>query len=101
MLLDFGELCTITPAAGGLRYVIDALFNDGPRRSSDLDLDRFGPTDVVGSDPHLEVRTEDALNLGPGDLVELESKPDRPYRVATIEPEDVDGGYRVVQLLEA
>jgi hypothetical protein len=97
---DFGETCTITPTAGGTPFTISAIFNAGPQRTSELELDQIGSTNVVGSNPHLELSSEERAKIAELDEVAIPSKAPITYRISTIEPEDVDGGFFVAELLE-
>ena len=97
---DFGETCTVTPVAGGGPFAIQAIFNNGPLRST-VDLDAHADTSVVGSDPHLELPKEERAKIRELDLVDVPSQAPTRYRIGTIEPEDIDGGFYVAQVLEA
>lgn len=97
---DFGEVVTITPGAGGTPFTIEAIFNDGPQRTGELSLDQFGSTNVVGSNPHLEISREERAKLHRLDQVAVPSKAPTTYRISTIEAEDLDGGFFVIELLE-
>ena len=92
---DFGEVCTISP------FAVSAIFNDGALRVAGLDTSQYGETEIVGSDPNLQVSKEDRAKINLLDVVEIPSKSPTTYRVQTIEPEDVDGGFYLIQLLEA
>lgn len=97
---DFGEVVTITPGAGGTPFTIEAIFNAGPQRTSELELAQFGATNVVGTNPHLELSREELAKVKLLDQVSVPSKLPITYRISTIEPEDIDGGFYVAELLE-
>ena len=102
LLEDFGEIVTITPRSGRATYSLAAIFNRGPRR---VELLGEGITriEIMGSDPWLLVRTEDVASeeLKNLDRVDIPSEPTTPYRVMSLEPEEDDGLFFVVQLTEA
>lgn len=98
---DFGEVCTISPVAGGSPFAVTAIFNDGPSRSSDLDVAAYGDMNIVGSNPHLEMSKEDRAKVSLLDVIEIPSRRPLTYRIQTIEPEDIDGGFFTIELLEA
>lgn len=101
LLEDFGELVTVSPAAGGPARELRAIFSRGARRASELELDQgVGAVELMGSDPWLLLTAEDASEIERSDRVSIPSQLPQMFRVHTVEHVDEDAAFRDVRLLE-
>jgi hypothetical protein len=102
MLADFGETITATPAVGGPSFQFVAIFNEGPRRVSELDLSEIAPVEIEATEPYLLARAEDVTRLDQYARVVVPSQPGLSgfWRVHLPERDEADGLLRVIRLLE-
>lgn len=100
-LLDFGEECIVTPAAGGPPWRFRAIPDRPARRATELELgEGIAPLEMTGSDPKLLARADDVLELAQGDIVDVPKWRPLVFSVHTIEPDGDEIDFRMIDLLE-
>lgn len=101
LLESFGAEVTVSPASGGRSWKPPAIFNRGPR-PVDLDLGgQIAAVEISGSDPWLFMQRKDALAIRETDRITVAGEP-HPFRVnQDAGPDEDDGEFRAVHLLEA
>jgi hypothetical protein len=99
MLRDFGEVVTAHPAAGGPPFQFLAIFDQGPRRVTALELSDLADVQVVGEDTALLARAEDIKRLDQFARLTIGSD-STVWRVHSIERDEADGKLRSIQIVE-
>lgn len=100
-LLDFGESCIATPAAGGSAWSFLAIPDRAQRRATELELgEGIAPIEVAGTEPTLVARTLDVASLLPGDVVDVPKWTPARFAVHLVEPDGEEEDFSSIKLLE-